>query len=339
MYACFIPSTESMLQTLSQIGARTFEKLSSINRLDEVKEHQPFCKNVVDETVQCLGLKNLLVLGDNSNRKEDKIYADIIIGLNQYYSQLTNNPPDLSKRLGWKVKNDITNQTKARIGKGQVVKYTSIYLTANDPLTPVFYGCLTDRNHWQFMKHIWNIQTASLIAGLINHYYNEYLLKASSKKKDSPNNDKAYMSLKLSLTPESLMASFIKKAFLIKLDSGNDIHVQIISHFGTRKENLVFLVQLQDYGIKETQLFNIEMCQIIAIIKFERKMSLLELIDKLEGGLKQFVATVEDASRWKITDEEKWLEKFGAKVQQFHKEDYYLPEDITKNIIFQKHNI
>ena len=45
-------------------------------------------------------------------------------------------------------------------------------------------------------------------------------------------------------------------------------------------------------------------------------MSFSELISKLEGELKSLVAFVEDASRWKITDEGKWLEKFGAIVKQ-----------------------
>jgi hypothetical protein len=45
-------------------------------------------------------------------------------------------------------------------------------------------------------------------------------------------------------------------------------------------------------------------------------MSISELIGKFEGELKSLVAFVEDA--WKITDEGKWLEKFGAKVKQFY---------------------
>ncbi|GET58550.1 kinase-like domain-containing protein [Rhizophagus irregularis DAOM 181602=DAOM 197198] len=62
-----------------------------------------------------------------------------------------------------------------------------------------------------------------------------------------------------------------------------------------------------------------ELCQIIGIIKFGEKMSISELIGKFEGELKSLVAFVEDASiRWKITDEGKWLEKFGAKVKQFY---------------------
>jgi len=62
-------------------------------------------------------------------------------------------------------------------------------------------------------------------------------------------------------------------------------------------------------------------------------MSLLELIDKLDGELKLFVATIKDASRWKITNEEKWLEMFGVKVKQLYER---LPRkallDITENI-------
>jgi len=39
-------------------------------------------------------------------------------------------------------------------------------------------------------------------------------------------------------------------------------------------------------------------------------MSFSELIGKLKGELKSLVVFVENASRWKITDEGKWLEKF-----------------------------
>ncbi len=78
------------------------------------------------------------------------------------------------------------------------------------------------------------------------------------------------------------------------------------------------------------------LCQIIGIIKFGKKMSLLELIDKLNGELKPLVATIEDANKWKITNEEKWLEKFGAKVKQLHEKGHHLPRkallDITENI-------
>jgi hypothetical protein len=49
-------------------------------------------------------------------------------------------------------------------------------------------------------------------------------------------------------------------------------------------------------------------------------MSLLELIDKLEGKLKSFIATIENAIGWKITDEKKWLEKFRAKSNNFMRE-------------------
>jgi hypothetical protein len=66
---------------------------------------------------------------------------------------------------------------------------------------------------------------------------------------------------------------------------------------------------IQDYN---------KLCQIIGIIKFGKKMSFLELIDKLKGELKLFVIFVKDVNRWKITDERKWLEKFSAKVKQFY---------------------
>ena len=64
---------------------------------------------------------------------------------------------------------------------------------------------------------------------------------------------------------------------------------------------------IQDYS---------ELCQIIGIIKFGEKMSFSELIGKLKGELKSLVLFIEDASRWKITDVRKWLEKFGVKVKQ-----------------------
>jgi serine/threonine protein kinase len=57
------------------------------------------------------------------------------------------------------------------------------------------------------------------------------------------------------------------------------------------------------------------LCQIIGIIKFGEKRLFSELIGKLKGELKSLVVSVEDASRWKITDEGKWLEKFGAIIK------------------------
>lgn len=70
------------------------------------------------------------------------------------------------------------------------------------------------------------------------------------------------------------------------------------------------------------------LCQIIGIIKFGKKMSFSELIDKLKGKLKLFVIFVEDASRWKITDkEEKYLEKFDTIIRQFYKK---LPRKILQ---------
>ena len=53
-------------------------------------------------------------------------------------------------------------------------------------------------------------------------------------------------------------------------------------------------------------------------------MLLLELIDKLEEKLRLFVASVEVASRWKIADDDIWLENFDAVIKQFHEKDYHL---------------
>ncbi|PKK65176.1 hypothetical protein RhiirC2_755490 [Rhizophagus irregularis] len=62
--------------------------------------------------------------------------------------------------------------------------------------------------------------------------------------------------------------------------------------------------------------------------------SLELLIDKLDGELKSFVAIIEIASRWKIINEEKWLERFGAEVKQLHEKGHHLPRkallDITE---------
>ncbi|GBC31539.2 kinase-like domain-containing protein [Rhizophagus irregularis DAOM 181602=DAOM 197198] len=62
--------------------------------------------------------------------------------------------------------------------------------------------------------------------------------------------------------------------------------------------------------------------------------SLELLIDKLDGELKSFVAIIEIVSRWKIINEEKWLERFGAEVKQLHERGHHLPRkallDITE---------
>jgi len=72
------------------------------------------------------------------------------------------------------------------------------------------------------------------------------------KKKESQNNDETYMYRnKSSISPESLLASFIKDGIYIRLHSGNHIHVQITSHLGTGRECIVFLAQVRDYGIKD----------------------------------------------------------------------------------------
>src|SRR5581483_10793044 len=160
----------------------------------EVDETQPFCKNVVSEITDTLNLlepTNLIVEGDGGGRRSrDGVYPDIIIGRSDFLGELTENPPDLSKSLGWEVKNDLNDRSKVTEGKGQLIKYARAYLTANPPLTNVFYGCLTDGNRWLFVKiqlvfnntnilmkfeesqtYEWNEMTASLIAGIIDRYH------------------------------------------------------------------------------------------------------------------------------------------------------------------------
>ena len=75
------------------------------------------------------------------------------------------------------------------------------------------------------------------------------------------------------------------------------------------------------------------LCQIIGSIKFGKEMTLSKLIDKLEGELKSLVVFVENASRWKITDEGKWLEKFGAIVKpSYERSSREALLEITENI-------
>ncbi|RHZ78561.1 hypothetical protein Glove_161g56 [Diversispora epigaea] len=431
---------------LKRVGNEVFNKYRNTpaQGLSEITINQPFCMSVVNkinDTVNLLQKNKLLVVGNNSGRREDEVFPDIIIGPISFYSELTKNLPNLSKGLGWKVKNNLNDGSKVIEGKGQLLKYARTYLSANPPLTSIFYGCLTDGKLWQFMKiqfiledinnlkvkfeesrnYEWSEHTASLIAGLIDCYHNDLLIKVSDEKKEFQNNNKIYMYRNKSLiSPKSLLASFIEKGIYIRLNSGNCIHVQITSLLGTGRECIVFLAQVRDCGIKDAVLkievyknttisqvyceisvlhalrqplelwisdnsniddymiFQIildllsclenihahnythgdvairnviqrnghfylidfglatplyfhsnpcqaiiqdysKLCQIIGIIKFEKKMSFSELIDKLKGELKLLVALVDDASKWKITDKGKWLEKFNTKVKQFYK--------------------
>ena len=74
------------------------------------------------------------------------------------------------------------------------------------------------------------------------------------------------------------------------------------------------------------------LCQIIGIIKFGEKMSFSELIGKLNGELKSLVVFIENASGWKITNEGKWLEKFGAIVKQsYERSSRKVLLEITEN--------
>ena len=87
----------------------------------------------------------------------------------------------------------------------------------------------------------WSAHTASLIACIINHCYRSMKMQASGEKKESLNNNetnnKVYIfRTKPSISSKSLLASLIKEGTHIKLNSGNYIHVQIISHLRTGRE-------------------------------------------------------------------------------------------------------
>ncbi|CAG8705019.1 6165_t:CDS:2, partial [Acaulospora morrowiae] len=69
--------------------------------LSEINVNRPFCKNFVSEIVNQIERNDLLVVGDNGDRREDEVFPDIIIGPVGFYAKLTKNPPDLSKGLGW----------------------------------------------------------------------------------------------------------------------------------------------------------------------------------------------------------------------------------------------
>ncbi|CAG8630250.1 19393_t:CDS:2 [Dentiscutata erythropus] len=72
----------------------------------------------VEETIQFLKMNNLIVLGENCHKKDDKIYSDLLIGYRKFYQKLSNNSPDLIKGLGWEVKNDLTDSSKLMKEKG-----------------------------------------------------------------------------------------------------------------------------------------------------------------------------------------------------------------------------
>ncbi|CAB4419319.1 unnamed protein product [Rhizophagus irregularis] len=245
---------------------------------NEISITQPFCKNVVSEindSVNSMKLFNLHVYGDGGSRLKDQVYADIIIGPADFHKELTDNPPDLSKGLGWEVKNNLREGVKVCKGKGQLIKYARAYLTASSRLTNVFYGCLTDGKIWQFVKiqlilddiddlkvmfeespnYEWSIKTASLIAGIIERYHDDLSMRASGEKKESQNNDKTYMYRnRPSVSSETLLASLIEEGVYIRLFSGNSIHVQIKSYLGAGRECIVFLAQVRDYGIMDAVL-------------------------------------------------------------------------------------
>ena len=95
---------EEDITPLEGAGDEVFNKYRNApaQGLSEINVNQPFCKNVVseiNETVNLLQKNELLVVGDNGGRREGEVFPDIIIGTVSFYSELTKNPPDLSKGL------------------------------------------------------------------------------------------------------------------------------------------------------------------------------------------------------------------------------------------------
>jgi serine/threonine protein kinase len=109
--------------------------------------------------------------------------------------------------------------------------------------------------------------------------------------------------------------------------------IQRNGHFYLIDFGLATLLQLLSDPCQAIIQDYVGLCQIVGIIKFGEKMSFSELIGKLKGELKSLVVFVENASRWKITDEGKWLEKFGAIVKQFYeRSSRKVLLEITENI-------
>src|SRR5438045_1746522 len=87
--------------------------------LNEVKVIQPFCYKILKEINNNLFMFEskpglVVVLGDYGQRLADEVYADIIIGHEEHYSEFNKSPPNLSKGLGWEVKNNnLTDGSKS----------------------------------------------------------------------------------------------------------------------------------------------------------------------------------------------------------------------------------
>ncbi|CAG8437266.1 16381_t:CDS:2 [Funneliformis caledonium] len=174
---------------------------------------------------------------DTGDRKQDQVYPDIIIGLDEFYSELTAKPPDLSKGLGWKIKNDIRDNSKLTEGKdGKLWQFVKIKLISDDFNNLKF-------NFEESIDYEWNKRTASIIADIISRYHKDLSMKTSGKKKESQNNDETYMYRnKSSISSESLLASFIKETqvrdYRIK-DAVLKIHAYGYTHRDVAIQNVI----------------------------------------------------------------------------------------------------
>ncbi|CAG8496618.1 12047_t:CDS:2 [Funneliformis mosseae] len=133
-------------------------------------------------------------------RVRDNVFPEIIIGRSDFYRELTENPPDLSK--GIPCSESISNK------------------------------------RFQWMFNGWKaLKDSLIIAGIIERYHKNLSMRASGEKNESPNNDETYMYRnKSSISTESLLASFIKDGIYIRLHSENHIHIQITSHLENGRE-------------------------------------------------------------------------------------------------------
>ena len=141
---------EMEIEPIEWIGREVFDgnRDAPEQKSNETKVTQPFCYKVLKEINDNLFMfepeKLVVFFGDYGQKLADEVYADIIIGHEKHYSEFNKSPPNLSKGLGWEVMKDLTDGSKLFEGKSQLIKYAGAYLTAEQPLTSVFYGYLTN---------------------------------------------------------------------------------------------------------------------------------------------------------------------------------------------------
>ena len=79
----------------------------------------------------------------------------------------------------------------------------------------------------------WSVDTALLIAGLINLYHTQVLPAASGEKQDYPgrdNKNQGCQATASSVSPEMVLADLIKEGVSIQTDSGEFIQISNADH-------------------------------------------------------------------------------------------------------------